>query len=70
MTENEVINRFNDGEKVRLTRGVWKFPKRDGKFAQSVEEIEKFYDSMCVVDNCISEGGIIDLFGATFCDMF
>lgn len=70
MAKDEVINRFNSGTKVRLTKGLWNFPKRDGKFAQSVEDIEKFYSWANAVDAREDDNGIIDLRGASHCDMY
>ena len=68
MTKQEVIEAFKKGAKVRLTSGIWNYPQRDGKIAKSIEEIEKFYS--CVVDVIVNENGIIDLKGASYCDMF
>lgn len=70
MTKVEVIEAFKKGEKIRLTSGIWNYPQRDGKFAKSVEEIEKFYNWACKVDVIGNENGIIDLRGASYCDMF
>ena len=55
---------------MRLTSGIWNYPQRDGKIAKSIEEIEKFYSWACVVDVIVNENGIIDLKGASYCDMF
>lgn len=70
MMKEEIINQFNRGTKVRLTSGIWNVPKRDGKFAQSVEDIEKFYSWANAVDVRVDDIGIIDLIGATHCDMY
>ena len=68
MTKQEVIEAFNQGRTIRITSGIWNSPQRDGKLAKSVEEIEKFYSWASVVD--IIENNIIDLKGASYCDMF
>lgn len=70
MTKQEVIGAFKKGEKVRLTSGIWNYPERDGKFAKNIEEIEKFYSWASVVDVIGNKNGIIDLRGASYCDMF
>ena len=70
MAKQEVIEAFKKGAKVRLTSGIWNYPQRDGKIAKSIEEIEKFYSWACVVDVIVNENGIIDLKGASYCDMF
>lgn len=70
MTKAEVIELFKKGEKIRLTSGIWNYPQRDGVFVKSVEEIEKFYSWACKVDVSENENGIIDLIGASYCDMF
>ena len=70
MTKAEAIKAFENGKQIRLTRGLWNFPQRDGKMAKSIEEIEKFYSWACAVDVRESEYGIIDLRGASSCDMF
>ena len=70
MTKQEVIEAFNQGRTIRITSGIWNSPQRDGKLAKSVEEIEKFYSWACVLDVIVNENGIIDLKGASYCDMF
>ena len=70
MTEAEAIKAFEDGKQIRLTRGIWNYPQRDGVFVKSFEEIEKFYSWACAVDVQEGENGIIDLRGASSCDMF
>lgn len=70
MTKQEVIKAFLNGKKVRKTSGIWNYPQRDGVFVKSVEEIEKFYSWASVVDIIGNENGIIDLRGASYCDMF
>lgn len=70
MTKQEVIKAFLNGKKVRKTSGIWNYPQRDGVFVKSVEEIEKFYSLACKVDVSENENGIIDLRGASYCDMF
>lgn len=70
MNEAEVIKAFENGAKVRKTSGIWNYPERDGVFVKSVEEIERFYDWACKVDAKENESGIIDLIGASSCDMF
>ena len=70
MTKTEVIEKFEKGKKIRLTSGIWNNPERDGRIAKSVEEIEKFYSWACKVDERTNENGIIDLIGASCCDMF
>lgn len=70
MTKQEVIEAFKKGAKVRLTSGIWNYTQRDGKITKSIEEIEKFYSGACVVDVIVNENGIIDLKGASYCDMF
>lgn len=70
MTKQEVIKAFLHGKKVRKTSGIWNYPQRDGVFVKSVEEIEKFYSWACKVDVSENENGIIDLIGASYCDMF
>lgn len=70
ITKAEAIEAFEKGEKIRLTSGIWNNPERDGRIAKSVEEIEKFYSWACKVDTITNENGIIDLRGASCCDMF
>lgn len=70
MKKEEAIELFNRGEKIRFTSGIWNNPKKDGKFAKSVEEIKEFYEWACKVDKKEIESGIIDLVGASYCDMF
>ena len=70
MTKEETIQAFEKGENIRLTSGIWNNPERDGRIAKSVEEIEKFYSWACKVDARTNESGIIDLIGASCCDMF
>ena len=70
MTKQEVIKAFLNGKKVRKTSGIWNYPQRDGVFVKSVEEIEKFYSWACKVDVSENENNIIDLKGASYCDMF
>lgn len=70
MTKQEVIEAFNQGRTIRITSGIWNYPKRDGRLAKSVEEIEKFYSWASVVDIIGNENNIIDLKGASYCDMF
>ena len=70
MTKVEVIEAFKKGEKIRLTRGLWNNPQCDGKFAKSIEEIEEFYDWACAVDMGVKVDGIIEVMGASYCDMF
>lgn len=68
--KDKAIKFFLDGGKVRLTGGIWNSPKKDCRFAKSVEEIEKFYSSYCKIDEEEIENGILDLHGASYCDMF
>ena len=68
MTKQEVIEAFNQGRTIRITSGIWNYPQRDGRLVKSVEEIEKFYSWASAVD--IIENNIIDLKGASYCDMF
>lgn len=70
MSKQEVIEAFNQGRTIRITSGIWNSPQRDGRLAKSVEEIEKFYSWACKVDVSENENGIIDLKGASYCDMF
>ena len=70
MTKQEVIEAFNQGRTIRITSGIWNSPQRDGKLVKSVEEIEKFYSWASVVDIIENENNIIDLKGASYCDMF
>ena len=70
MTKSEVIEKFEKGKKIRLTSGIWNNPERDGRIAKSVEEIEKFYSWACAVDTSTNKDGIVDLIGASYCDMF
>lgn len=70
MTKQEVIEAFKKGDTVRFTRGIWNIPQKDGKIAKSVEEIEKFYSWACAVDTSRNKDEIIDLIGASYCDMF
>lgn len=70
MTKEEVIQLFNEGKTIRLTSGIWNYPERDGKIAKSVEEIERFYSWAYKVDAKNGANGIIDLRGASSCDMF
>lgn len=65
MKKEEAIELFNRGEKIRLTSGIWNYPKKDGKFAKSVEEIKDFYEWAYKVDKKGIESGIIDLIGET-----
>lgn len=68
--KEQAIEIFKNGGKVRLTGGIWNSPKKDGKFAKSVEEIEKFFAHYCAVDEKKIEDGVLDLHGASYCDMF
>ena len=70
MTKQEVIEAFNQGRTICITSGIWNSPQRDGKLAKSVGEIEKFYSWASVVDIIENENNIIDLKGASSCDMF
>lgn len=70
MAKQEVIKAFLKGKRVRITSGIWNVPKRDGVIAKSVEEIEKFYSWAQAVEVRENESGIIDLIGASYCDMF
>ena len=70
MTKQEVINAFTKGKRVRITSGIWNVPKRDGVIAKSVEGIEKVYSWAQAVEVKEDESGIIDLIGASYCDMF
>ena len=70
MRKQEVIEAFNQGRTIRLTSGIWNYSQRDRKIAKSVEEIEKFYSWACAVDVTVNKDGIIDLIGASYCDMF
>lgn len=70
MAKQEVIKAFLNGEKVRITSGIWNVPKRDGVIAKSVEEIEKVYSWAQVVEVREDESGIIDLIWESYCDMF
>lgn len=70
MRKQEVIEAFNQGRTIRLTRGIWSYSQRDRKIAKSVEEIEEFYSWAQAVDVTVNKDGIIDLIGASYCDMF
>ena len=70
MAKAEAIEAFEKGEKIRLTSGIWNNPERAGRIAKSVEEIERFYSWACKVDARTNENGVIDLIGASCCDMF
>lgn len=70
MTKLEAITLFNEGKTIRLTGGIWNNPKKDGKIAKSVDEIEDFFSWAYVVDLKNIEKDIIDLQGASCCDMF
>lgn len=70
MTKAEVIELFKKGEKIRLTRGLWNNPHYVGKFTKSVEEIEEFYDWAYAVGVGKKVNGVIDLIGASYCDLF
>lgn len=68
--KDKAIRRFLDGGKVRLTCGIWNNPTKDGRFAKSVEDIESFFSWANKVDEKQIEDGILDLVGASYCDMF
>lgn len=70
MTKSEAIKLFNEGKAIRLTKGNWNYPERDGKIAKSVEEIERFYSWASAVTVLKNNDNIVDLRGASHCDMY
>lgn len=70
MTKQEAVKAFKEGKTVRLTCGVWNNPLKHGRFAQSVDDIERFYDWAYKVDVRNIADNIIDLVGASGGDMW
>ena len=66
MDKTEVIKALENGEIIRLTSGIWNNPEKSGIIAKSIEQINSYY-KITAQEN---KDGIIDVQGATYCDMY
>ena len=70
MDKTEVIKALENGEIIRLTSGIWNNPEKSGIIAKSIEQINRFYNSYYKITAQENKDGIIDVQGATYCDMY